>query len=335
VCRTARCEHGYGILGWNSHSVGCRRSQVGVYKGEREVGNGSEAAGNDDFVDNICKILQEKGAEVIEFDWTNAESQEAALQGVKTIFCTLPHMEASIDTFTHFLKRCKEHKVEHFVKLSFLHNDEYRNKVPFCKFHFQCDELLEQAPKTSRISYTILASSHLMTTPLLVQGDNLTKYHRYVTASYGMGIDYVSPNDVADAAMVVLMNHKQHRNKVYNLTNSAPMTDADVAQVLSNAYKSPIEHVQLGYHDYVAHLKKQNIPSWLSRDSAAFEKMKASGIDENGHNYYKDLENLIGRKPESFKDYLMNEKAQRPGKTFAPRPSQYNDVAKGKKIDAE
>jgi len=158
-----------------------------VYKGEREVGNGSAAAGNNDFVDNICKVLQAKGAEIIAFDWTKPESQEAALQGVKTVFCSLPHMETSIDTFTHFLQKCKRHKVEHFVKLSFLHNEEYRHQVPFCKFHFQCDDLLEQAPKTSRISYTILATSHLMTTPLLTQGDGLTKDHKYVTASYGMG----------------------------------------------------------------------------------------------------------------------------------------------------
>lgn len=150
-----------------------------------------------------------------------------------------------------------------------------------------------------------------------------------------LGVDYVSPNDVCDAAMVVLLNLKAHRNKVYNLTASAPITDRQVAKILSEAYKTPIQHVELGYHDYVAHLKKQHIPSWLSKDSAAFEKMKATGIDENGHNYYKDLENLIGRKPESFKDYLMNEKAQRPGKTFAPKPSDYDAVASGKPVSAQ
>ncbi|KAG7336573.1 NmrA family protein [Nitzschia inconspicua] len=326
---------GTGVVGYRVAmsllEQGQKDVRVGVYKGEREVGNGSAAAGNNDFVDNICKVLEAKGAEIVAFDWTKDESQEMALQGVKTIFCSLPHMDTSIDTFTRFLQKCKHHKVEHFVKLSFLHNEEYRHQVPFCKFHFQCDDLLEQAPKTSRISYTILATSHLMTTPLLTQGDGLTKDHKYVTASYGMGIDYVSPNDVADAAMVVLLNLKAHRNKVYNLTAKAPITDREVAKILSEVYRTNIQHVELGYHDYVAHLKKQRIPSWLSKDSAAFEKMKASGIDENGHNYYKDLEMIIGRKPESFKDYLMNERSQRPGKTFAPKPSDYETVAAGKK----
>jgi hypothetical protein len=47
-------------------------------------------------------------------------------------------------------------------------------------------------------------------------------------------------------------------------------------------------------------MKARNVPNWVSKDAAAFEIMKASGIDENGHNYYNDLEALIGRKPESF-----------------------------------
>jgi nucleoside-diphosphate-sugar epimerase len=166
-----------------------------------------------------------------------------------------------------------------------------------------------------------------MTTPLLNQGEGLTKDHKYVTASYGMGIDYVSPNDVADAAMCVLLNLKPHRNKVYNLTNNKPMTDRQVAEQLSEAYGTKIEHVELGYHDYVDFMKARKIPSWVSKDAAAFEKMKASGIDENGHNYYKDLENLIGRTPESFLDYLKNEASQRPGKKFVPKPSDFDTAS--------
>ena len=47
-----------------------------------------------------------------------------------------------------------------------------------------------------------------MTTPLLHQGEQLIKDSTFTTASYGMGVNYVSPNDVADAAVVVLLNPK-------------------------------------------------------------------------------------------------------------------------------
>jgi len=306
---------GTGVTGYRVAMGLLERGQkvrVGIWKGERELGPGSK---DKNFADNIADLLESKGAEVVDFDWTDAACYAPVLKDVKTVFCTLPHMEAHADAFTEFVKSCKERKVEHFIKVSFLHNTTYRSNVPFAYFHNTCDEYLMLAPKTSRISYTILATSHLMSTPLLHQGEGLTKEHKYVTASYGMGVNYVSPNDLAEAAMVVLSDLKKHRNKVYNLTNR-PITDREVAQCLTKAYGSEIQHVELGYHDYVKDVKARGLPHWLVKDSAAFEKMKASGIDEDPHTYTKDLQNLLGRKPESFGDYLANKASQRPGRTF-------------------
>lgn len=310
---------GTGVIGYRVAmsllNAGHTNVRVGVWMGEREVGPGSN--GNHAFVDNIVKILEEKGAEIVNFDWTDPMCYSEVLKGVKTVFCSLPYMEAHQEAFTGFLHACKDKKIEHFIKISFLHNEEYRKNVPMAKFHSVCDELLEHAPKTSRISYTVLATSHLMTTPLLTQGACLEKDFKYVTASYGMGVDYVSPNDVADAAMVVLLDRKHHRNKVYNLT-AKPITDREVCKQLTKAYGREIQHIEMGYHDYVKWLQTRHVPTWLSKDAAAFEKMKASGIDEDPKNYTRDLENLIGRKAETFLDYLQNKDAQRPGRKFAP-----------------
>jgi uncharacterized protein YbjT (DUF2867 family) len=155
-----------------------------------------------------------------------------------------------------------------------------------------------------------------MSTPLLHQGKMLTEEHKYVTASYGMGVNYVSPNDVADVAVVVLLNQKGHRNKVYNLTGPGPLFDKDVAKLLSKVYSTEIEHVSLGYHDYKKAVTARGLPDWLVKDSAAFEKMKASGIDESNSSYTTDVEKIIGKKPESFKDYLDAKNSQRPGRSF-------------------
>ena len=144
----------------------------------------------------------------------------------------------------------------------------------------------------------------------------MTKDHKYVTASYGMGVNYVSPNDVADAAMVAFLDPKAHRNKTYNLTGPGPITDRKVAKLLSGVYGTEIKHVELGYHDYVKNVKERGVPDWLVKDAASLEKMKASGVDEEIDTYSKDLEKLLNRKPEAFKDYLDNKECQRPGKTW-------------------
>lgn len=124
--------------------------------------------------------------------------------------------------------------------------------------------------------------------------------HKFITASYGMGVNYVSPNDVADCAVVVLLNQKPHRNKVYNLTGPGPITDAEVAKLLTKHYGTNIEHVELGYHAYKEDCRKRGLPEWQIKDAASFERIKASGVDEMSSSYTKDIEKITGVKPESL-----------------------------------
>ena len=126
----------------------------------------------------------------------------------------------------------------------------------------------------------------------------------------------MSPNDIADAAVVVLMDRKTHRNKVYNLSGPGPITDRQVSRLLTEFYGTDIQHIEMGYHDYKKDVKARGLPDWLVRDSAEFEKMKASGVDELSSSYSPDLEKIIGKKPETFKDYLQNKSCMRPGATF-------------------
>jgi NAD(P)H dehydrogenase (quinone) len=148
-----------------------------------------------------------------------------------------------------------------------------------------------------------------MSTPLLHQGDLLRRQHKLISASYGMGVNYVSPNDVADAAMVVLLDRKKYRNTIYQITGPGPTTDADVAKLLTEHYATPIEHIELGYHDYKKDVVERGLPDWLVRDSAAFEKMKARGVGELASSYTDDSKKLTGKKLETFKDYLATRNA--------------------------
>jgi uncharacterized protein YbjT (DUF2867 family) len=315
---------GSGVIGYRVAisllEAGHKDVRVGIWKGDRfdaERGFGQQCAEN----------LEQKGAQVIEFDWKNPDDFDAALNGVKTVFCTVPHVQGWNDVFPAFIAACKKKKVEHFVKVSFLRPThdwkgvstaakQYRDSVPFVAFHGTCDDLLEASKNDSRISYTILACSHMTSSPLIMQGQYLREQHKFVSASYGMGVDYVSPNDVADAAVVCLLNNKPHRNKVYNLTGPGPITDNEVAKLLTKFYGTEIQHIELGYHAYKEDVRKRGLPEWEVKDAAAMERMKASGVDEMGSAYTNDVEKLTGRKPESFEDYLKNKSCMRPGMTF-------------------
>ena len=311
---------GTGVIGYRVAisllEAGCTDLRVGIW------GYDSGAFAQNSFGKQCADELLERGAEVVDFDWSNPDQFTTALKDVKTVFCSLPHIRNWTDAFPAFLRACKLRKVEHFVKISFLRPThsfkgvaqiakQYRDNVPFVAFHGTCDDLLELAKADSRISYTILCTSHLMSSPLLSQGDTLRSERKFVTASYGMGVNYVSPNDVADAAVVVLLNQKPYRNKIFNLTGPAPIKDSEVVKLLSKHYGTEIKHVELGYHEYKKDVEDRGIPDWMARDAAAMERMKSTGIDENRDSYTNDLEMLIGRPPESFEEYLSHKSSMR------------------------
>lgn len=104
-------------------------------------------------------------------------------------------------------------KIEHFVKVSFLHNnDDYTATTSHSVLFTITDVTINCKKFRNRLASvtTILATAHLMTPPLV----NTTRWgiHQTSQIRYSLLWDgcrlYVSPNDVADAAMVVLMDLK-------------------------------------------------------------------------------------------------------------------------------
>jgi hypothetical protein len=173
---------GTGVVGYRVAmsllEAGHKSVRVGILKGDRLIGR-DQSLGQ--------KVLEAKGAQVVDFDWSNEDDYEMALEGVNTVFCTLPHIQGWADVFPAFICKCKDKKVEHFIKVSFLRKgkagERYRQNVPFVNFHGTCDDILQQTKNDSRISHTIICTSHLMSTPLPHQGDLLRQHHMTFFAS--------------------------------------------------------------------------------------------------------------------------------------------------------
>lgn len=132
-----------------------------------------------------------------------------------------------------------------------------------------------------------------MSNVLEYQGKTLMKEGQFYGGSGGKGVNYVSPNDVADVAVRCILDPKTHRRQGYTLTGAAPITDEEVANLLSIHLETPIAYTEKPL-------------SCFTTDSAALERIKASGLEEDVKFIRGDFERLSGRKPETFDDYLMN-----------------------------
>jgi uncharacterized protein YbjT (DUF2867 family) len=274
-------------------------------------------------------LMNKLGAEIADFDWSDETTYDKALKGVKSVLVAIPYTENWHQHFPAFLKACKHAKVKHIVKLSFYHarvkNDVF-HEVPLVRRHGVCDQQLIQfvtpdPPPVEEngegpgvymhlhpnMSYTILYASHYMSDPFTFQGAELRSKNKPSTmygASGNHGVNYVSPNDVAEVVVRVLLSPREHYDKSYTLTGASPIKDQEVASYLSKYLRKPIMYVDQPLHEFSTGLKMSGDPKFMVEDMVAFEKVKTVGAEEDRAFVTNDIESICGHPPESFEGFL-------------------------------
>ena len=303
--------------------IGHRVAQRILESGYQDVRLGAHKAAS-------LEDLHKLGAEITEFDWDKEDTYASALRGVKSVLVTIPYKEGWSTHFPAFLEACKESCVKHIIKLSFYHAnnpDDLFQAVPLIREHGKCDEQLvnmvvppcEITPvmaadadvaiefRRTRMSYTILYASHLMSNPLTFQGKELRDDMIPSTifgASHGHGINYVSPNDLAEVAVRCLLEPRQHYDKEYTITGPGPITDEQVADLLTKYLEKPIMYVDQPLRIFTNTVKVVAEQKWMADDLAGIEEIKATGKEEDPSFVSSDFEEICGHPPETFEEYL-------------------------------
>jgi len=264
---------------------------------------------NPEAVSELAKL---EGAEVVEFDWAKPDTYGEALRGIKSVFISMPHCPEWKEHFDAFLRAAKSAGVKHYVKLSFYHalasnadtmssfcnatstNDPFL-KVPFVLMHRECDSKLM---KTPMIDYAIIFATHFMSNPFVYQVENLKKHHKFVGASHGKGVNYCSPNDVAEVAVRCLLDPKKHSRVGYNVTGPTYVTDEDVARLISDHLGT---ETKITYEDVPDEKFQAQATDWgPASDVAWLEHVKSIGAEQQEGFASKDVEKVCGRPAESF-----------------------------------
>jgi uncharacterized protein YbjT (DUF2867 family) len=287
---------------------------------------------------DLADEMNQLGGEIAEFDWENEATYEKALVGVKTVLCTIPYTRHFEKHFPAFLNACLLANVRHFVKLSFYHarvfGDPFQ-QVPLVWAHGQCDQMLIQklTPEVVQIgddittigphmSYTILYASHLMSNPFTFQGHELHSSKTVPVCFYGAsgnhGVNYVSPNDVAEVAVRVMLEPRAHYNKEYTLTGPRSIPDQEVASLLSKHLKKAVMYVDQPLKEFSDEIKYGGQPSWIVKDMVALESIKATGSEEKKSFVTNDIERVCGHKAETFEEYLAMHDMMTPIEAGAP-----------------
>jgi NAD(P)H dehydrogenase (quinone) len=267
---------------------------------------------------SAAQDLVKLGADVIPFKWEddNTNTYAKALQSVKTVFFVIDPLlhEGWVSHFNDFYDACRASKVDHVVKVSFYHalvatreranpvfgvntwKDNPWQHIPFVLEHADCDEKIMK----NRMDYTLLFVTHKMSDPLTLQQKSLKRGSLY-GASGDERVNYVSPNDIAAAAVHILTNPKSFKRMGYTLTGPM-MKDSQVAKLLGEEMHKRVDFVNMTPEEFKAQEKVD--PEWIVEDLVPLEKLKASGLEKSFVSH--DFEKICGRKYESFQNYLAS-----------------------------
>jgi uncharacterized protein YbjT (DUF2867 family) len=172
--------------------------------------------------------------EKIKFVWEDESTYDDALKGVKTVFISTPTTPDFDTHFKTFMAACKKAHVHRIIKLSWYHSmrskaedptkyfgdpeylssQDHFHDIPLVHQHALCDGDLI----VGGVDCTILFASHLMSSVLEYQGKTLKEEGVFYGASGGKGVNYVSPNDVADVAVRAILDPKTHKRQGYVLS---------------------------------------------------------------------------------------------------------------------
>jgi uncharacterized protein YbjT (DUF2867 family) len=274
----------------------------------------------DSEVSEVSKLVS-KGAEIKEFVWEKDYTFANALTDIHSVYVAFPAQGQMEDLYPKFILACKKAHVKHVVQLSFFHavrsestgmqnfatmtktNDPFHN-IPMIKIHGWCDERLVK----SRLNYTILFATHLMSNPLRYQSEQIRKEGKFYGASGGRGVNYISPNDCAEAVVVTLLHPKDHYHQGYTLTGSKAITDEHVAELISKAENKPVTFVD-------------TLPTeGVDPDFMGLEHVKATGAEEDVSFVSKDFVKLCGHEQEPYEAYIANKAAMSPKELLAFQP---------------
>ena len=110
---------------------------------------------------------------------------------------------------------------------------------------------------------------------------------------------FVSVDDVADVAVEALLD-PAHRGRTFELTGPRLLTFAEAVGEIAAATGRDIRYRTVAMDDYIAEMRGAGLPGellWLMQD------LFTNTLDGRNASVRRDVENVLGRKPEDFADF--------------------------------
>jgi NAD(P)H dehydrogenase (quinone) len=241
------------------------------------------------------------GATVRLGDFTKPETLDAAFADGKQLLLISSNSPGDrVAQATAAIFAARKAGIRHIVYTSFI-NATTDNPAAVASDH----RLTEEALKRSGVPFTILRYQLYMDGLIPEAAQALKTGDLYTNGGRGKWAP-VAREDCAAAAAIVLTT-PGHEGKVYDITGPEMLNYQDVAKLISEVTGKHVRVIEMDDGNYIQHEVQAGIPEAQAKLDASFGLARRA----NSLNIKNEaLQILLGRKPQSLRDLLVDNKAQ-------------------------
>ena len=231
------------------------------------------------------------GVEIATMDYNKPETLQAALKGIERVFLVAPPTPNLPALERKAIDEIKQSGVRHVVKLSAMGG---RDAV-FPRQHADSEDYI----KSSGVAYTFLCPNGFMQNFVTYNGATINTQNAFYGSQGDGEVSHIDLRDIAAVAVKTLIEDG-HQGKAYTLTGTEALSNARVAEILSDDTGREIKYVDLTAEQFKQALLGAGLPEWSANALVDLQQFYRRG---SASAVTRDVEQLLGRKPISFEQF--------------------------------
>lgn len=242
------------------------------------------------------KAAAPAGVEIATVDYNRPDTLSVALKGVDRVFLVgpptaeLPALERkAVDVIA-------QSGVRHLVKLSAMGGRD----ATFPRQHTESEDYI----LSSGVPYTFLRPNGFMQNMVNYNASTIISQNAFYGTEGDGRVSQIDIRDIAEVAVKTL-TEDGHVGKVYTLTGPQALNNTEIAQTLSEVLGREIRFINLPPAEFKQALLSSGVPDWNATALLDLQRLYREG---KAAAVTRDVEEILGRKPTSFADFLQDYK---------------------------
>ena len=231
------------------------------------------------------------GVEIVTMDYTQPQTLQAALKEVDRVFLVGPPTPNLPALERKAIDEIKQSGVRHVVKLSAMGG---RDAI-FPRQHADSEDYI----KSSGVAYTFLRPNGFMQNFITYNGATIKTQNAFYGSQGDGKVSHIDLRDIA-AVAVKTLTEGGHEDKAYTLTGPEALSNARVAEILSEDTGREIRYVDLPAEQFKQALLGAGLQEWSANALVDLQQFYRRG---SASAVTRDVEQLLGRKPISFEQF--------------------------------